>query len=807
MTPPDKKFQRVTQLQAAAEKQLVNTPEDANPAHRAEQLVHELYVHQIELEMQNEQLRQSQLDLEASRDYFVDFYDFAPVGYLTLNSDGMIDAINLTGATLLGVERNNLLLHRFASYVVPEDRDRWYRHFLSVLKEDNKQPCELALQHHNQPRFYAMLNCQCLKNESQKPRVRVVLTNITDRKHIEKALADSNAITHRILDTALDGFWHTGIQGNLLDVNPAYCKQSGYTREELLGLHVSDLEAVESHAATAEHIKRVIETGQDQFESLHRRKDGSTWQVEVSVTYHKNNGGEFFAFFRDISERKRLQAAQQEAQDRLHNIATLAPGVLYQFRMRPDGSFYLPYASDDFINIFRIDPAELREDASRMFILVHPDDVENLKASILASARDLTPWQHEFRVKFDDGIARWLFGNSAPQREVDGATLWNGFITDITERKRSDDMLRKLSIAVEQSPASVLITDTQARIEYANPRFTEISGYSAAEVIGQTPSMLQSGQTPKETYRELWGQLRSGLTWHGELLNKRKNGELYWEDVNIAAVKNTAGVITHYVGIKTDITWRKQAEALARASLEIDVSREAVRNLATHIENQREEERKFIAREIHDELGQILSVLRMDIALLKDRTGMDNAVMDDLERDMLGLVDQAIQAVRNISHSLRPVQLGMGSIAALQWLCAELNKHSGISCALKTVDDIDALPEKIALVLFRIVQESLTNVTRHAAATQVDITITTNNAAIEVEIRDNGKGFDVKNPGSIKSFGLLGMSERAISIGGELNITSSPGQGTVVTLHIPNEPTMGVQNGKFAAPDDASAGK
>ena len=489
-------------------------------------------------------------------------------------------------------------------------------------------------------------------------------------------LSDSNAITRRILDTALDGFWRMGIQGNLLDVNPAYCKQSGYTREELLGLHVFDLEALESRADTAKHIKRVIEIGQGQFESLHYRKDGSTWPVEVSVTYHKNNAGEFFAFLRDISE-----------------------------------------------------------------------------------------------------------------------------------RKRSEEMLRKLSIAVEQGPASVLITDTQSRIQYVNPQFTEITGYSAAEVIGRTPSMFQSGQTSKETYRELWGKLRNGLTWHGELLNKRKNGGLYWEDVNIAPVKTTAGVITHYVGIKTDITWRKQAETLVHASLEIEASRKAVRNLAAHVENQREEERKIIAREIHDELGQILSVLRMDIALLKDRTGMDNAVMDDIERGMLGLVDQAIQAVRNVSHSLRPVQLGMGSIAAIEWLCTELTKHSGISCALKAVDDIDALPENIALILFRIVQESLTNVARHAAATGVDITITTSNGAIKVEIRDNGKGFDVKNLGVIKSFGLLGMSERAISIGGELNVTSKLGQGTIITLHIPNDPTTGAKSEKFATAGDASAGK
>jgi PAS domain S-box-containing protein len=127
-------------------------------------------------------------------------------------------------------------------------------------------------------------------------------------------------------------------------------------------------------------------------------------------------------------------------------------------------------------------------------------------------------------------------------------------------------MLRKLSVAVEQNPASVVITDLNACIQYVNPRFTEITGYTAAEAIGQTPRILQSGQTPKKTYSKLWGKLTSGQIWHGELFNKRKNGELFWEDVQIAPVKNTAGTITHYVAVKTDITERKQVEAALQES-------------------------------------------------------------------------------------------------------------------------------------------------------------------------------------------------------------------------------------------------
>ena len=127
----------------------------------------------------------------------------------------------------------------------------------------------------------------------------------------------------------------------------------------------------------------------------------------------------------------------------IYKIISLVPGIVYQFCLRPDGSTCVPYASEAIREIYRLDPEEIREDASKAFIHVHPDDLESHLASILASARDLTPWQHEYRLKFDDGTVRWLFGNALPQREADGTTLWHGFITDITERKNIENELRQ----------------------------------------------------------------------------------------------------------------------------------------------------------------------------------------------------------------------------------------------------------------------------------------------------------------------------------------------------------------------------
>ena len=178
-------------VRKAAEAQLVHAPK---PKPRpAKELLHELQIHQIQLEMQNEELRRAQVALEESRDRYVDLYEFAPVGYLSLNHDGTIAEINLSGATLLGVARNKLPHRRFAPFVAMEDRERWHRHFLNVLTRDRTLTCELALQHGSGPCFFARLDCLSLKKTGKEPVVRIVHTDITERKAIERKLRELTA--------------------------------------------------------------------------------------------------------------------------------------------------------------------------------------------------------------------------------------------------------------------------------------------------------------------------------------------------------------------------------------------------------------------------------------------------------------------------------------------------------------------------------------------------------------------------------------------------------------------------------------
>ena len=197
-------------LRNAAEEKLANL-RPASATGSLEELVHELQVHQIELEMQNENLRQAQFELERSRERYMDFYDFAPVGYLTLSESGQITAINLTGAAKLGMGRSKLLYQHLSSYVAIEYRERWTGYFTHILKGEESPPCELAFQKNDGSRFYARLDCIRQTNTEEKPEVRIVMTDITERIKYEeeiRKLAFYDALTElpnrRLLGDRLD---------------------------------------------------------------------------------------------------------------------------------------------------------------------------------------------------------------------------------------------------------------------------------------------------------------------------------------------------------------------------------------------------------------------------------------------------------------------------------------------------------------------------------------------------------------------------------------------------------------------------
>jgi signal transduction histidine kinase len=237
----------------------------------------------------------------------------------------------------------------------------------------------------------------------------------------------------------------------------------------------------------------------------------------------------------------------------------------------------------------------------------------------------------------------------------------------------------------------------------------------------------------------------------------------------------------------------RQAEARILIEQELRVRDAAIREFAAHVERMREEDRKYIAREIHDELGQLLAALHLEISLLKGTADENNKneKIEIIRRNMAELVDRADQSVRSVAEHLRPASLGLGIASALKKLTGEFRKHSGMSCALRLMPEPIDLEEDQTVAIFRIVQESLTNVARHAEASCVEVSLFRSTdhlsaAHLIVEVRDNGRGFDPGGPANKKSFGLIGMRERAAVLGGNIDIVSGEEkQGTVISLRLP----------------------
>jgi two-component system, cell cycle sensor histidine kinase and response regulator CckA len=256
-----------------------------------------------------------------------------------------------------------------------------------------------------------------------------------------------------------------------------------------------------------------------------------------------------------LVRRERMLAEEALDTTEAHFRSLVEHSLVGIFMLQDD---VLCYANPKFGQIFGYPPEDLIEQKS-MLDLVTPGNRDAMVARFLRPLKENSESRHFFFTgQRSDGSAIELEMTGTPTQQ-DGSPAIIGTVLDITERKRAEAELNKLWHAVEQSPVSVLITDVNGTIEYVNPKVVEVSGYSVDELLGQKPSILKSGEMDREFYQDLWTTISSGREWHGDIRNKKKSGELFWESGSISAVRDPEGRITHYVAVKEDVTERKRA--------------------------------------------------------------------------------------------------------------------------------------------------------------------------------------------------------------------------------------------------------
>ncbi|MDX1701218.1 MAG: PAS domain-containing sensor histidine kinase, partial [Melioribacteraceae bacterium] len=359
-------------------------------------------------------------------------------------------------------------------------------------------------------------------------------------------------------------------------------------------------------------------------------------------------------------------------------------------------------------------------------------------------------------------------------------------IKDITERKNSELELieseKKFRMLFNNANDAVFVTQLRKNKTYGD--FIEVNdvacnrfGYTKEEFLKLSPSAIVQPKYIVEFNRSIETLLKENHIIY-QVIHRAKDKKLIPTEVS-AHLFPYEGELT-VLSIARDITERKEAEDKLRRTSTV------LRNLASHLQSIREEERTLIAREIHDELGQVLTVLKIQITLLANKLNDDQKKLKDKINSLSQVIDDSVELVQRITSKLRPNILDeLGLIPAIEWQTQEFENATGKNFSLSLPTSEVRINKEKSTVIFRIYQEAVTNVIRHASAEHVYITLNHYHPKLILEVKDNGLGISAEQIKNSRSLGIIGMKERALAVGGEVNIEGIPTKGTTVKVEIP----------------------
>lgn len=708
-------------------------PEDAQRA------LHELQVHQIELRMQNEELRRAERELEASWARYFELYDLAPVGYLILSEKGLILDANPTAATLLGATRSGLVRRSFSGFILPEDGDLYYRQRRDLLQNGHARELDLRMLKTDGTTFWGHLVTTAATDADGARICRVVLSNINERKLRE----DGGELTARLI---------------MLVNTP------GDFRELMSKLTVS-LQGWSGCEAVGIRLK----TGDDFPYWETRGFPPGFAEGENHLCAYGRNG----EILRD---------------DRGQPVLECLCGKVLRGRLDPGKPYFTAHGSfwsnSATMVLAKANEADGQGGPRNR---CQAEGYESVALIPLRAGRQVFGLI-QFNDHRPDRFTPGLIGHF--ERMADSLAI-------ALSQRRAEETLRESErfahATIDSLSAHLCVLDETGTVLAVNRAWRDF-----ARANSPTPDNTHLGESYLKTCDAVTGveagdaqEFAAGI--RAVLSGRRDDFRMEYRCDSPSERRWFIGRVTRFGGegptrlavVHTNITERKQAED------ELRRSHQQLRALAARVEAVREEERTRVAREIHDVLAQELTRLKMDIVWLKRRLAppldpdQQKAVGERLAV-MTTVTDTAIQTVQKIATELRPVVLdSLGLCAAVEWQARDFQARTGIVC-VATVPERDlAVDRNRSTAMFRVMQEGLTNVLRHARATRVEVILSAEEDQLILRLQDNGCGIPPEKLQDPRSIGLVGMRERALLLEGHFEIRSQPGAGATLEMTLP----------------------
>jgi PAS domain S-box-containing protein len=609
-----------------------------------------------------------------------------------------------------------------------------------------------------------------------KPAMLGIGIDNSERKKAERLIKESEEKYRTLVEQASDGIFIYDSAGNFLDANRYACTLSGYTKDELLKLKVYDVVEQKNLKETPFQFEEAQKGRTIINERKFITKDGRLIETELSSKLLPD--GRFLGIARDITERKKAEEKLKEQAHQLSLFVEYSPAAI---AMLDRDMKYLVF-SKRWLTDYHLGDRDITGKSHYEIFPELPAHWKEVHQRCLAGA---TEKKEEDLFTRTDGRTDWVRWEIYPWYKTSGEAGGIILLTEvITERKKAELALagseNYLRTILQTEPECVKILGPNGELLSMNPAgLAMIEADNEQQVLGHRMTELVE-EKYRAGFNRLSKEVFKGNTGIFEFEITGLKGGHRWLETHAVPLKNAKGKIVNLLGVTRDITERKKAEA------EIINTTIQLRRLTSHLQNIREEERKRIGREIHDELGQQLTAIKMDVAWIdKNTTGETGSIKSKL-KNIITLLDGTNQSVRKILSELRPAILDdHGLLEALDWQGRQFTDSTGIPVKFTTAETNLRLPEEIATCIFRVYQESLTNITRYASAKKVLTSLSSNNDNIILSVEDDGKGFDTASVKNKKTFGLLGMKERVLSLNGKFELISANGKGTKILIRLP----------------------